>query len=425
MSTSLEKPKSMIEEDEDLLEKYDDEDAEGLTTKEDVDSVEYQAAMAAKALELFGSRHSFKIKGHRFVVDKRYSPKKSLGAGAYGVVCAAEDTLTGGPVAIKKVTRAFADLIDAKRVLREIKMLGHFDHPNIIKMVDMVNPFNKTEFEDVYLIMDLMETDLHRIIHSKNKLTEQHLQYFIYQLLCGCKYMHSCGIIHRDLKPSNLLVNQDCSLKICDFGLARGFGDLDEMTNDAADKDLTEYVVTRWYRAPEIMCSCQEYDQAIDVWSVGCILGELLARKPLFPGDNYIHQLDLIFGLLGTPSDEDLEWMTNSRACEYIQSLDSQKKVPLKKIFKNASKNALDLLDKMLVFNPAKRMTVDEALEHPFFAEIRKPELESNSTVKFDFSFEYSAGSKEDLQKCMFEEVCKYRPEAVYASPFKNGKMIG
>jgi serine/threonine protein kinase len=279
----------------------------------------------------------------------------------------------------------------------------------------MVNPFSKKEFEDVYLIMELMDSDLHRIIHSKNKLTEEHFQYFIYQVLCGLKYMHSANVVHRDLKPSNLLLNANCELKICDFGLARGVQD-----PTSSQDNLTEYVVTRWYRAPEIMVSCQEYDKKIDVWSVGCILAELLGRKPLFPGDNYIHQLDLIFGALGTPTEEDMSWMTNEKACEYFRSLPPKEKIPFRKLFPKATEEALDLLQKMLVFNPAKRISVDECLAHPFFANVRNPKCETECDSKFDFGYERGAVSKGELQEMMFDEISYFRPEAAFVNPLKR-----
>lgn len=202
------------------------------------------------ALEKYGDRHAFRIKNQKFIVDKRYVPIRSLGQGAYGVVCSATDTENDTKVAIKKVSNCFEDLVDGKRILREIKLLRHLRHPNIVSMKDMVNPFSKKEFEDVYLVMDLMDSDLHRIIHSKNKLTDEHHQVFMYQILCGLLYMHSAYVIHRDLKPSNLLVNSNCQLKICDFGLARGVNDYPVSVEE---DNLTEYVVTRWYRAPGML----------------------------------------------------------------------------------------------------------------------------------------------------------------------------
>jgi mitogen-activated protein kinase 1/3 len=190
------------------------------------------------------------------------------------------------------VPRAFNDEIDAKRILREIKLLKHFRHENIVGIVDLMPPTATylEDFHDVYIVADLMETDLHRIIYSKQKLSIDHAQYFIYQVLRGLKYIHSADVIHRDLKPSNLLVNSNCDLKICDFGLARGINDA-QADGKAGTMLLTEYVVTRWYRAPEIMLACHEYSKPIDMWSVGCIFGELIQRKPYFPGDDYIDQV--------------------------------------------------------------------------------------------------------------------------------------
>lgn len=129
--------------------------------------------------------------------------------------------------------------------------------------------------------MEPMEADLHQIVRSGQPLSNLHVQFFLYQLLRGMKYIHSANVIHRDLKPGNLLVNSDCELKICDFGLARGFKAVGEVPDEAR---LTEYVATRWYRAPEIMLSNRRYTTAIDVWSIGCILAELLGGKPVFKG---------------------------------------------------------------------------------------------------------------------------------------------
>lgn len=238
--------------------------------------------------------HSFPAGKHTFTVDTRYSMIRVVGSGAYGVVISSNDSKTNKNVAIKMVPRAFNDEIDAKRILREIKLLKHFRHENIVNIVDMMPPVARylEDFHDVYIVTDLMETDLHRIIYSKQKLSIDHTQYFIYQVLRGLKYIHSAEVIHRDLKPSNLLVNSNCDLKICDFGLARGIHQ-DHTEGTGGTMLLTEYVVTRWYRAPEIMLACHEYSKPIDIWSVGCIFAELILRKPYFPGDDYIDQVRL------------------------------------------------------------------------------------------------------------------------------------
>lgn len=355
--------------------------------------------------ERFPGWHSFKIQNCDFLVDKRYTPIKLIGRGAYGVVISGWDSVTGKKIAIKKIPRAFDDLVDARRILREVKLLRHFKHDNIIGLRDLSGPPADGEsFEDIYMILDFMETDLHKIIYSKNELTDEHIQYFIYQILRGLKFIHSSNVIHRDLKPSNLLLNSNCDLRICDFGLARG-------VREEEDYELTEYVVTRWYRAPEVMCSCQEYDHKIDVWSVGCIMAELHGRKPLFPGDDYIKQMNLIFGVLGTPSKPDMGFISNDKALEYIKGLEKKPKIPFSKLYPEANPLAIDLMDKMLAFDPRKRISVDEALKHPYLAGLHNPKKEYDCKTMFDFEFEKIEMTKQTLQDFMWEEIYNYRPE--------------
>jgi mitogen-activated protein kinase 1/3 len=294
-------------------------------------------------------------------------------------------------VAIKKIARAFGDPVDAKRILREIKLMRRFDHENVIRILDLLAPPPTTEeFEDIYIVQDLMETDLHRIIYSRQPLTIDHIQYFVYQMLRGLKYIHSANVLHRDLKvrmiaavsdqyvyilivamlaqPSNILVNSNCDLKICDFGLARG-------VEDEQSGELTEYVVTRWYRAPEIMLACQDYSKAIDVWSVGCIFAELLARSPLFPGEDYIAQLRLICEKMGRPSERDLEFVTSECAKRFMLSLPDNKRMDMGVLFPAHKENteALDLVCRMLDFHPVSRSSVDAALQHPFLSSLHNP----------------------------------------------------
>lgn len=184
---------------------------------------------------------------------------------------------SGQKVAIKKIT-PFDHSMFCLRTLREMKLLRYFNHENIISILDIQKPRNYESFTEVYLIQELMETDMHRVIRTQD-LSDDHCQYFIYQTLRALKAMHSANVLHRDLKPSNLLLNANCDLKVCDFGLARSAASSEDNSGF-----MTEYVATRWYRAPEIMLTFKEYTKAIDVWSVGCILAEMLSGKPLFPG---------------------------------------------------------------------------------------------------------------------------------------------
>ena len=256
-----------------------------------------------------------------------------------------------------------------------------------------------------------METDLHRIIYSRQALTIDHVQYFVYQILRGLKYIHSANVIHRDLKPSNLLVNANCDLKICDFGLARGM--------EIEQAPLTEYVVTRWYRAPEIMLACHEYTKAIDVWSIGCIFAELLARQALFPGDDYLAQLRLICEKLGRPAESDLDFVTSDRAKRFIASLPMKKPVPMAELFpehKN-EREAHDLLRKMLEFHPQRRISIDNCLAHPFMASLHNPEDEPEAGFTFHFAFEEEELSKQRIQELIWAEIRELYPDLAPVYP--------
>ncbi|KRX06315.1 Protein kinase-like domain [Pseudocohnilembus persalinus] len=302
----------------------------------------------------------------------------------------------------QKVTNAFEDLIDAKRIVREIKLLKFFDHENIISIIDLQKPDARTGYTDIYIITDLMETDLHRVIYSRQDLTDEHIQYFVYQILRGVLYMHSANVIHRDLKPSNLLLNKNCDLKICDLGLCRGY----ENENDFK----TEYVVTRWYRAPEVILNASEYTKAVDIWSVGCIIVELIGRNPLFPGEDYLDQVQRVIAVLGTPSPEDMSYIGNENAIKYIRSLPKRSKQKLENLYPKTNPLLLDLIDHMLTFNPDHRYTVEQCLEHPYFESLHNPEEEPVCEKVFDWSWDNFEPTKEILQNMVYEESLCFHP---------------
>lgn len=347
---------------------------------------------------------TFETAGTSFTVDERYQFIKQIGHGAYGVVVSALDKSTNRKVAIKKVSKAFEDLIDAKRILREIKLLRYFDHENVISLLDIEKPPNRTGYEDIYIVTDLMETDLHRVIYSRQELTNDHVQYFLYQLLRGLLYLHSAGVIHRDLKPSNILVNKNCDLKICDLGLARGF-------EEAVDEKLTEYVVTRWYRAPEVILNASHYSKAIDIWSAGCILAEMLGKSPLFPGEDYLDQVQRIIAVLGMPSANDMSFISNDSARRYIRNLPKRQRLPWTNLYPKANSVALDLLNHMLVFDPNQRFTVEECLQHPYFQSLHNPAEEPQCENRFDWAFDDFTPTKPLLQTMVYEEALRFHPD--------------
>lgn len=350
-------------------------------------------------------RATFTVFHQPFTIDKRFEIMKEVGHGAYGIVCSARYTLAPDQtVAIKKVTNIFSKKILTKRALRELKLLRHFrGHKNITCLFDL-DIVDKNNFNEVYLYEELMECDMHQIIRSGQPLTDAHYQSFTYQILCGLKYIHSADVLHRDLKPGNLLVNADCELKICDFGLARGYSSNPEKNNGF----LTEYVATRWYRAPEIMLSLQSYTKAIDVWSVGCILAELLGGKPIFKGKDYVDQLNQILYIVGSPNEETLQRIGSQRAQDYVRSLGFLPKVPISTLYPQANPLAIDLLDRMLNLDPESRITVDEALQHPYLKVWHDPEDEPLCLNKFDFTFE-EVDDIDQMKQMILEEVESFR----------------
>ncbi|EKM80734.1 hypothetical protein AGABI1DRAFT_112477 [Agaricus bisporus var. burnettii JB137-S8] len=359
------------------------------------------------------ARHSFTALNSNFVVDAQYRMVKELGQGAYGCVIAAVHSSTGEGCAIKKITNINTKRILTKRCLREIKLLRHFrGHKNITCLYDMDIVFRSDgNFDEVYLYEELMEADLHAIIRSGQPLTDAHFQSFIYQTLCGLKYIHSANVLHRDLKPGNLLVNADCELKICDFGLARGYSPGGGTSRAAGNQGfMTEYVATRWYRAPEIMLSFANYTTAIDVWSIGCILAELLGGKPIYKGRDYVDQLNQILHYLGTPPEETLRRVGSPRAQDYIRSLPIKPRVPFSTLYPRANPLAIDLLGQMLHFDPIKRIGCEQALNHPYFAVWHDPADEPVCPSTFDFSFE-EEDTIEGMKKLIVEEVRSFRTE--------------
>uniref|UniRef100_A0A3P9K8T1 mitogen-activated protein kinase n=1 Tax=Oryzias latipes TaxID=8090 RepID=A0A3P9K8T1_ORYLA len=323
-------------------------------------------------------------------VPERYQNLTPVGSGAYGSVCSAYDVVLRQKVAVKKLSRPFQSLIHGRRSYRELRLLKHMKHENVIGLLDVFTPAATLEdFNELYLVTNLMGADLNNIVKFQ-RLSDEHVQFLIYQLLRGLKYIHSAGLIHRDLKPSNVAVNEDCELRILDFGLAR-----------QTDDEMTGYVATRWYRAPEIMLNWMHYNQNVDIWSVGCIMGELLKGKVLFPGTDYIDQLKRIMEVVGTPTPDLLKKICS----EHVRTSTYYKLFPTS-VFVSAL--AVDLLKRMLVLDCDGRISASEALSHPYFSQYHDPDDEPEAPP-YDQTPESKDRTLEEWKELVFEEVNSFK----------------
>jgi len=365
----------------------------------------------------------YNVMGVRFDVDVRYNVLDVVGQGAYGVVCAAHDEEKDESVAIKKIFNPFENVTYAKRTLREIRLLRLLQHDNIIRLRTLLPPVRADGFKDLYIILDLMETDLASVIKSPQPLSDDHVQFFIYQVFRGVKFLHTSvpTVTHRDLKPRNLLVNSNCDLKICDFGLARV--DFEGSTAASKVKAMTDYVATRWYRAPEIITGYVEYTKAVDMWAVGCILAELLGRKPLWPGSDAQHQLGLICQCIGKPPPETISRIQQPEFRDFVDSIPQSCCVAFNELYPEGNPLACDLLRQLLVFDPENRFDVTQALEHPYLTQLHFPDDEPRGPeIPLDaFEFETQNVGVDELRDEILLEIACFR--AKNGMPACNGSL--
>ncbi|XP_074877477.1 cyclin-dependent kinase 7 isoform X2 [Buteo buteo] len=287
---------------------------------------------------------------------KRYEKLDFLGEGQFATVYKARDKNSNRIVAIKKIKlghRSEAKDGINRTALREIKLLQELSHPNIIGLLDAFG-----HKSNISLVFDFMETDLEVIIKDTSiVLTQSHIKAYMLMTLQGLEYLHQHWILHRDLKPNNLLLDENGVLKLADFGLAKSFG--------SPNRVYTHQVVTRWYRAPELLFGARMYGVGVDMWAVGCILAELLLRVPFLPGDSDLDQLTRIFETLGTPTEE--QWPGMTSLPDYV-AFKSFPGMPLQHIFSAAGDDLLNLLQGLFTFNPCTRVTATQALKQKYFS---------------------------------------------------------
>jgi len=371
------------------------------------------------------SKSSYALNEGTFVVDPRYKVLSFIGRGAQGLICAAHNTCAVPPepvsVAVKKFPNAVDEVVACKRMLREVRTMRHFQHENLLSLRDIMFPpsSNVLLWKDVYLVTDQMDTDLHQIISSKQELSDDHVQYFLYQLLAGVAHLHTASIVHRDLKPSNILVNRNCDLKVCDFGLSRACAGPPSKLEEESSQPLNMYVTTRWYRAPELLCFNSGYGLAVDMWSIACILGEMLGRVALFPGRDYLDQLRLVIELLGQPTKEEEALIESEATVEFVRKVNPENAKTLEELLPSASAGSIALLRKVLCFDPSKRSTAMEALLDPYLNQYYSDEDDHTSLPDkhAEWLVDISATDqllKEQLQNLVFQEMLLFHPEAIH-----------
>mmetsp|Transcript_408 Transcript_408/g.725 ORF Transcript_408/g.725 Transcript_408/m.725 type:complete len:302 (+) Transcript_408:91-996(+) len=292
---------------------------------------------------------------------EKYTKEEKIGEGTYGVVYKARCKQTNDQIALKKIRLNQADEGVPSTAIREIALLKELQHVNIVRLRDVVHQNMR-----LYLVFDFLDLDLKKLMDSSPGFCQDRLliKTYMYQLISGTAHCHSHRVLHRDLKPQNLLIdNTSRCLKLADFGLARAFG--------IPIRTYTHEVVTLWYRAPEILLGARHYSTPVDLWSIGCIFAEMATHKPLFPGTSEIEQLYKIFRVLGTPSEE--TWPGVENFVDYTHTFPQWHPTDLRDMFEHHLEPAgIDLLSKLLVYEPTGRITAREALKHPYFAELHE-----------------------------------------------------
>ncbi|KAM8930524.1 mitogen-activated protein kinase 12-like [Pelodytes ibericus] len=335
----------------------------------------------------------------RWEVPEHYTHLAAVGSGAYGTVCSAKDIQTGELVAIKKLLRPFQSLVHAKRAYRELRLLKHMNHENVISLFNVFTPDESMDsFQNFYLVMPFITFDLGRVI-KRHKLSHGTVVFLLFQILRGLQYIHSAGIVHRDLKPSNLGVNENYELKILDFGLAR-----------QAEPEMTGYVVTRWYRAPEVILNWMHYNQTVDIWSVGCILAEMITGQVLFPGGDYFDELNRIIEVTGSPEPSLINRMESKHAQNYLKMLPQKKRKNFKELFPTMKAQEIDLLEKMLDLDPDSRITAGDCLAHPYLEEYHDSDPEPPAE-KYDDSFERLDLPTHEWKSLCHMEIMMFEPK--------------
>eukprot|EP01114_Cavostelium_apophysatum_P003597 TRINITY_DN1358_c0_g1_i1.p1 TRINITY_DN1358_c0_g1~~TRINITY_DN1358_c0_g1_i1.p1 ORF type:complete len:327 (-),score=96.08 TRINITY_DN1358_c0_g1_i1:254-1234(-) len=299
---------------------------------------------------------------------ENYTKLEKIGEGTYGVVYKAKNNITGDIVALKKIKLESEEEGIPSTAIKEISLLKGLNHPNIVRLYDVIHGDKK-----LTLVFEYLDQDLKKYIDEKVRPPVAIMKSFLWQLLNGIAFCHEHRVLHRDLKPQNLLINKHkTELKLADFGLARSFG--------IPVRNKSHEVVTLWYRAPDVLMGSSKYSSTIDIWSAGCIFAEMASGKPLFPGKNNNDQLLQIFKVLGTPNEKD--WPSVKELPEYREDFPKFTSQKITAVIPGLDADGYDLLGKMLQYDPAQRISAQKALVHPYLEATGKEERKKEEARK-------------------------------------------
>jgi len=286
---------------------------------------------------------------------EQYEKLEKVGEGTYGVVYKAQDG-NGGIFALKTIRLEAEDEGIPSTAIREISLLKELQHPNIVRLCDVIHTERK-----LTLVFEFLDEDLKKLLDKhEGGLGHERTMNLLFQLIRGVAYCHQHRVLHRDLKPQNLLINAAGELKLADFGLARAFG--------IPVRSYTHEVVTLWYRAPDVLMGSRKYSTPVDIWSVGCIFAEMVNCRPLFPGNADSDQLQRIFKVLGTPNET--MWPTITELPDWKQDFQQYPRQDLTSIVPSLDPRGVDLLEKMLQYDPNSRVSGKQAMESEYFKEV-------------------------------------------------------
>ncbi|KAF9584730.1 cyclin-dependent serine/threonine protein kinase [Lunasporangiospora selenospora] len=290
----------------------------------------------------------------------KYQKIEKLGEGTYGIVYKAQNRETNDVVALKRIRLDNEEEGVPCTAIREISLLKELKQNNIVRLYDVLHTEKK-----LTLVFEFLDSDLKKFLDTySGDIDATTIKQLMYQLMKGIEFCHEHRVLHRDLKPQNLLINKKGDLKLADFGLARAFG--------IPVRSYSHEVVTLWYRAPDVLMGSKQYSTSIDIWSAGCIFAEMTSGRPLFPGSSVQDQLLKIFKILGTPTEE--SWPGVSRLPEYRPDFPIYNPIPLESIVPKLDAAGIDLLSRLITYNPEKRISAEAALSHPYFDDIRRRE---------------------------------------------------